>query len=84
MSLKATRYREPGMFNMCWEANWNTNMLIYNDKQVGFFTGIRQEDPFGPALFSLGIDKVSCKVTSVFHVWYMDDATLCGVPEQVT
>ena len=45
--------------------------------------GIQQGDPFGLALFALGLDELTRAVESGFNVWYLDDATLGGSPDVV-
>ena len=39
-------------------------------------TGIQQGDPFGPALFSLGTDKVAREIDTELNVWYLDNGTM--------
>jgi len=46
-------------------------------------TGIQQGDPFGPALFSLGIDEITRQIDTELNVWYLDDGTLGDTPEKV-
>ena len=46
-------------------------------------TGIQQGDPFGPALFSIGIDSLVQRLESEFSVWYLDDGTIDDSPEKV-
>ena len=40
-------------------------------------------DPFGPALFSLGVDSIASRVDTEFNVWYLDDGTIGDSPEKV-
>ena len=49
-------------------------------------SGVQQGDPCGPLLFSLGIQSLLKKITSlgVDVRFYLDDGLLCGHPEQLT
>ena len=57
--------------------------LFYGEETLESSTGIQQGDPFGPALFSLGVDQIVQGLQSEFNVWYLDDATLGDTPETV-
>lgn len=46
-------------------------------------TGTQQGDLFGPALFSLDVDKVARTVESEFDEWNLEDATLGDTPEKI-
>ena len=46
-------------------------------------TGIQQGDPFGPVLFSLGIDRLTREVETEFNIWYLNEGTLGDSPDKV-
>ena len=81
--LTAARNRAPGAFRLLWQAYSQPTDLYYGEEVLQSSTGIQQGDPFGPALFSLGVDEVARTVESEFNVWYLDDATLGDTPEKV-
>ncbi|XP_073955687.1 uncharacterized protein [Choristoneura fumiferana] len=45
--------------------------------------GAQQGDPLGPLTFSLAIHKVIAELRSPLNVWYLDDGTIGGRPEEV-
>ena len=81
--LTVARSRAPGVFKLLWQAYSEPSALFYGGELLRSATGIQQGDPFGPALFSLGIDEIAREVDSEFNVWYLDDATLGDSPERV-
>jgi len=81
--LSAARSRVPGLYRLLWQAYASPSALFYGEDIIRSATGIQQGDPFGPALFSLGIDEIARSVSSHFNVWYLDDATLGDSPEKV-
>ena len=42
-----------------------------------------QQDPLGPLLFAIGIEKLSSPPRCKFGVWYLDDGTVGGEAEEV-
>ena len=81
--LTAARTKAVGMYRMLWQAYSEPSILFYGDTKLVSATGIQQGDPFGPALFSLGIDELVRKVDTEFSVWYIDDGTIGDEPEKV-
>ena len=81
--LTAARDRARGAFRLLWQAYSQSTALYYGEEVLHSSTGIQQGDPFGPALFSLGVDEVARAVESEFNVRYLDDATLGDTPKQV-
>jgi hypothetical protein len=81
--LTAARTKAAGIYRMLWQAYSEPSTLFYGDTWLVSATGIQQGDPFGPALFSLGIDKLVRKVDTEFNVWYLDDGTIGDEPEKV-
>ena len=81
--LAAARERARGLYRLLWQAYSRSTTLIYGISNLEFATGIQQGDPFGPALFSLGVDSIASRVDTEFNVWYLDDGTLGDSPEKV-
>lgn len=81
--LAAARSRVPGLYRLLWQAYSEPSNLFYGERSLVSATGIQQGDPFGPALFSLGIDELTREIDTELNVWYLDDGTLGDVPEKV-
>ena len=81
--LAAARRRVPGLFRLLWQAYSGPRTLFYGDTSLVSATGIQQGDPFGPALFSLGIDDLTRRIDTEFNVWYLDDGTIGDSPDKV-
>lgn len=81
--LAAARRRVPGIFRLLWQAYSGPRTLFYGDTSLVSATGIQQGDPFGPALFSLGIDDLTRRIDTEFNVWYLDDGTIGDSPDKV-
>ena len=73
--LAAARERAQALYRLLWEAYSGPTTIFYGNTNLVSATGIQQEDPFGPALFSLGIDNITRGLETEFNVWYMDDGT---------
>ena len=59
------------------------NNTFYGRTNLLSATGIQQDDPFGPALFSLGIDEITRRVDTELNIWYLDDGTIGDSPDKV-
>jgi len=81
--LSAARVRAPALYRLLWQAYSESTTLFFGERNLVSATGIQQGDPFGPALFSLGIDDLTREIDTEFNVWYLDDGTLGGSPESV-
>ena len=81
--LTVIRNRVPELYKLLWQAYSSPSALFFGEEVLRSETGIQQGDPFGPAMFSLGIDEVARRVESEFNVWYLDDAALMDTPERV-
>ena len=81
--LSTARARVPGLYRLLWQAYSSSTALFYKDEIIRSETGIQQGDPFGPALFSMGVDEIAREVSSAFNVWYLDDATFGDSPSKV-
>ena len=81
--LAAARSRVPWLYRMLWQAYSKPTTLFYGRRSLVSATGIQQGDPFGPALFSLGIDEITREIDTELNVWYLDDGTLGDSPDKV-
>jgi hypothetical protein len=68
---------------MLWQDFSAPSTLFYGVKSLVSATGIQQGNPFGPAVFSLGIDDLIRRVDAEFNVWYLDDGSIADMPEKV-
>lgn len=81
--LSSARERAQGLYRLLWQAYSEPSSLFYGSANLVSATGIQQGDPFGPALFSIGIDQITRGLAADFNVWYLDDGTIGDSPEQV-
>ena len=81
--LESARLRAQGLYSLLWQTYSNSSALFFGEDVLRSEEGIQQGDPFGPALFALGLDELTREVESDFNVWYLDDATLGGSPDVV-
>ena len=81
--LSAVKQRAQGLYRMIWQAYSGSTTLFYGRTNLLSATGIQQGDPFGPALFSLGIDEITRRVDTELNIWYLDDGTIGDSPEKV-
>ena len=81
--LAAARAKAQGIYRMLYQAYSEPSPLFFGGSSLVSASGIQQGDPFGPALFSLGIDEVVRRVNTEFNVWYLDDGSLGDKPETV-
>ena len=57
--------------------------LFHGESSLVAATGIQQGDPFGPTLFSLGIDEVTREIDTELNVLNLDDGTMGDAPMKV-
>ena len=81
--LRAAHEKARGLYRMLWQAYSEPSTLFFGGRTLVSATGIQQGDPFGPALFSLGIDSIVREIDSEFNVWYLDDGSIGDTPERV-
>ena len=74
--MSEVRRRTPSLYLLISQPYTRPSYLIYGNEAIYSATGIQQGDPFGPRLFSLGIDPIVREVQSEFNIWYIDDASL--------
>ena len=63
--------------------NKKPSNLYYSNTVIKSESGIQQGDPFGPALFSLGVDDITKSVDAEFNIWFLDDCTIGDSPDNV-
>ena len=81
--LQEVKERIPSLFNLFWQAYSGSSYLFYRGITIQSETGLQQGDPGGPALFSLGIDKIVKGLKSEVNLWYLDDSNLADTPQIV-
>ena len=57
--------------------------LLVEDITIESSCGVQQGDPLGPLLFALSVDSISKSISSELNCWYLDDATIAGLPGSV-
>ena len=81
--LETARARLTSIYPLVWQAYSRASPLYIGGSKIWSRSGIQQGDPLSSLLFSLAIDDV-CNVASTdINVWYLDDGTVGGPPEQV-
>ena len=74
----------PQIFPFVWQSYGKPSNLYFGDDNViQSREGCHQEDPIGPLLFSMGIKDLINQCTSSVKLFYLDDGTLAGSPEEV-
>ena len=81
--LTVARRRVPELYPFIWQAYSGDSILFFEGGNLVSATGVQQGDPLGPALFSLAIDEAVQEINTELNVWYLDDGTLGGEPENV-
>ena len=79
--LSAARGRAQSLYRMLWQAYSEPTSLFFGESTLVSATGIQQGDPFGPALFSLGVDDLVREINAELNIWYLDDGTVGDSPE---
>ena len=83
MFLAATRERAQALYKLLRQVYSGPTSIFIGNTNLVSSIGIQQEDPFLPALFSLGIDNIARGLETEFNVWYLDDGTLEDSPDKV-
>jgi hypothetical protein len=81
--LHCVRERAPGIFPLVFSAYRHPSFLFFGGSIIESAEGVQQGDPLGPLLFCLTIHKYVEALKSEFKVFYIDDGTLGGTPDQV-
>lgn len=66
-----------------WLRYRNPTLLLCADNALSFERGVQQRDPLGSLLFCFAIHTLIKKFVSPLNVWYSDDGTLGGKPDDV-
>ena len=81
--MKEVKEKIPCLYNLLWQAYSKPSHLFYINQILSSETGIQQGDPGGPALFSLGLDKIIKSLKSEVNLWYLDDSNMADSPHIV-
>ena len=81
--LHAVREKVSCLFPFVWLAYRTSAHLFFGDSIIPSATGVQQDDPLGPVLFSLAIHSLASELVSTVNVWYLDDGTLGSSPQSV-
>lgn len=57
--------------------------IYYGENLIISQRGVQQGDPLGPALFCLTIQNIVSSLNMDLNIWYLDDGTIAGHPEDV-
>jgi hypothetical protein len=81
--LAAARERTQSLYRLLWQEYSEPTSLFYGKPTLISATGIQQADPFGPAIFSIGVDGIVQQLNTELNIWYLDDGTISDTPEKV-
>lgn len=81
--LSEVREKVPSLYPFLFQVYSSPSNLFYNGSVVLSQVGAQQGDPLGPLVFSLAIQKAISELKSPLNIWYLDDGTLGGRPEDV-
>ena len=68
---------------MVFQTYGQSTPLFYGQYRIDSQTGVQQEDPLGSLSFALAIDPIIQAINTSINVWYLDDGTLAGPPQQI-
>ena len=82
--LRQVKKHFPQLFPFAWQSYGKPSNLYFGDNHVILSKeGCHQGDPLGPLLFAMGIKDLINNCNSKVKLFYMDDGTLAGRPEEV-
>jgi hypothetical protein len=85
--FQAVKQQIPGILPWVTYCYGSHARLYVGDEQLSSERGVQQGDPLGPFLFALVIqpiiDEVEAECDLAINLWYLDDGTLAGHPEEV-
>ena len=81
--LRAARDKAPSMYRVLWQAYHEPSIPLFSNIAMKSKSSIQQSNPFGPALYSLGVDYITMSVDAEFNVWFLDVCTFGDSPENV-
>ena len=73
----------PDIFPFVNQAYGTASNLFYGTTLISSECGCQQGDPLGSFLFSLSIHSIVDSINLPLNIWYLDDATIGGPPEDV-
>lgn len=81
--LNGVKLKTPQLYKYFWQCYSEPTLLSYDSSIIESSVGAQQGDPAGGFLFSLSIHPVIEEIESDLNLWYLDDGTICDVPEVV-
>ncbi|XP_049886408.1 uncharacterized protein LOC126380870 [Pectinophora gossypiella] len=81
--LSEVKEKVPSLYPFLHQVYKPSSKLFFNDDLIYSQVGAQQGDPLGPLIFSLAIHKIIVELKSTLNIWYLDDGTIGGKPEDV-
>jgi hypothetical protein len=81
--LLQVKEKVPELYPFLMQCYLNPSQLFYGQHIISSQRGAQQGDPLGTLIFCLLIHPMAKSLTSELNLWYIDDATLGGDPEDV-
>lgn len=84
--LQEVKKNFPEMFKFVEQCYRFPTNVYYGEKLILSQRGVQQGDPLGPALFCLTIHRIIVELKTLnldLNLWYLDDGTVAGKPEDV-
>lgn len=81
--LEEMRTNCPNIYPFLYQCYATPSLLFYGEDLIWSENGAQQGDPCGPLLFCSAIQAVVAALISEFVVFYLDDGTIAGDPENV-
>ena len=81
--LNSLKKKHPEFYPLVWQAYSSGTNLLFGNEIIQSLTGLQQGDVLGPYLFSLSIQELISNLKSSLNIWYLDDGTLGGDPNDV-
>jgi hypothetical protein len=82
--LQSVWEKAPWIYPLVYTSYHQPSLLFFGQSSIRSAEGVQQGDPLGPLLFCLSIHDVLVNLQSEFKVFYLDDRTLGGSPEDVS
>lgn len=73
----------PALYPFLYQVYYYDSNLYFDNNLISSRVGAQQGDPLGPLIFSLGIQKIISNLKSPLNMWYLDDGTIGGTPDEV-
>lgn len=81
--LSEVKAQVPSLYPFLHQVYQAPSNLFFDNDLILSQVGAQQGDPLGPLVFSLAIHKAIVNVKSSLNLWYLDDGTIGGRPEEV-